>query len=314
MAEVKKDAPAPAEKKGNGGLIVLIILLVLALGGIGFLFYQNGELSAELEDTKSQLTESNNNVDDLTSDLDAQIEEYKVLAAQYDSLGYDNSELQDLIAGLEDEKQSLRAQLNSSNADRNALRRKVKKLLAESELTKQEYQEKIERLTFAVDSLGEEIDVLYSERADMVIQNATLEQKVAVASVLRTKNQEIYFLSPKGKEVKKDIYKASKIKTLIVKCNLEKNAVAAQDKKDFVLRIVEPSGNVLFSLETGGGSFEDANGETKFYTQKTNFLYDNSGQPLNFTYEKGDQYLAGDHKVEIYAEGYKIWEGSFVIK
>ncbi len=314
MAEVNKESIAPAEKKGNGGLIVLIILLVLSLGGIGFLFYQNGELTTQLEDTKSELAASHNDVESLTSDLDAQIEEYKLLAEQYDSLGYDNSELQELISGLEEEKQSIKAQLNSSNADRNALRRKVKKLLAESELTKQEFQERIERLTFAVDSLGEEIDVLYSERADMVISNATLEQKVAVASVLRTKSQEIFFLSPKGKEIKKDEYKASKIKTLIIKCLLEKNAVAAQDKKEFVLRIVEPSGNVLFSLETGGGSFEDSNGDTKFYTQKTNFLYDNTGQPLNFTYEKGDQYLAGEHKVEVYAEGYRIWEGSFQIK
>lgn len=303
------------EKSGsNGGIIVLVILLILALAGAGYLFYQVTELQAQLDSTEGDLVETTQEKDDLTSNLDAQIKEYEKLREDYEQRGLDVEELNSQIALLNEERDSYKAKLKSANADRRALNRRVNKLLAQSELDKQKLLEHIERLEFAKDSLSEEIDVLVEERSDLVIDNATLEQKVAVASILSAEDISISFLNSRGKEDTKGPFKASKANTLLVKSFLADNKVAEQDEKEFILRVVEPSGNVLFSLETGGGSFEAKDSTTKFFTQRKQLLYDNTNQPINFTYEKGDEYLEGVYKVEIYGDGYVIGESEFEIK
>ena len=90
--------------------------------------------------------------------------------------------------------------------------------------------------------------------------------------------------------------------------------MAKKDTKELILRIIEPSGTVLFDLSSGGGSFTNAEGKTDFYTDKQNVMFDNSKQTITFLYSKGSEYEEGTYKVEVYAQGYLIGEGSFVVK
>ena len=99
-----------------------------------------------------------------------------------------------------------------------------------------------------------------------------------------------------------------------MKLNLADNKVAKKDTKEIILRIIEPSGTVLFDLSSGGGSFTNADGRTDFYTDKQALLFDNSKQQVTFLYNKGSEYEVGKYTVQIYGNGYLIGEESFTVK
>lgn len=321
MAEETKtpgqEAAQPEAGNSGGskaGIIILVILLTAALGGAGYLFYQVTELQKQLAETSSSLEKTTEEKDSMESDLKVKIEEFEALRADYEERGLAIDDLDEQIALLKNEMDTYKARLNSANADKRALNRRINKVLAQAELEKQKLLEHIERLEFAKDSLGEEVEMLYEERGEYIVENATLEQKVAVASILKAEDIVVTALNAKGKEDDKLPFKAKKVSSLIIRSTLADNKVAEQSNKEFYLRIIEPSGNVLFSLETGGGSFEANDNKTKFYTQKKSLLFDNTNQPLNFTYEKGEEYVEGNYKVEIYCNGYKVGESEFEMK
>jgi hypothetical protein len=43
-------------------------------------------------------------------------------------------------------------------------------------------------------------------------------------------------------------------------------------------------------------------------------IFDNSGQELTFYYEKGSDYISGEHVVKIYLDNYQIGSKSFTVK
>jgi hypothetical protein len=47
---------------------------------------------------------------------------------------------------------------------------------------------------------------------------------------------------------------------------------------------------------------------------KQTVLFENKGQKVAFEYRKGSAYKPGNYKVEIYCEGFKIGESTFLVK
>ncbi len=83
--------------------------------------------------------------------------------------------------------------------------------------------------------------------------------------------------------------------------------------KDIYMRLIEPDGAALYDLATGGGTFM-IDGKETFYTAKQEILFDNSRQAVTFVYDKGNPYKEGKHTIELYADGYMIGQGAFVVK
>jgi len=63
----------------------------------------------------------------------------------------------------------------------------------------------------------------------------------------------------------------------------------------------------------GSGTFT-VNGAEQFYTVKQDILFDNTGEPLTFYYEKGSDYVSGDHEVRIFVDDYQIGSRTFSVK
>ena len=59
-----------------------------------------------------------------------------------------------------------------------------------------------------------------------------------------------------------------------------------------------PDGAALYNLSNGGGTFT-VDGQESFYTQKQDVVYENTHQPVEFTYAKGADYKKGIHTVEL---------------
>jgi chromosome segregation ATPase len=194
-------------------------------------------------------------------------------------------------------------------------------------------KDKVEGYELLLKNKDEEIDKLKSVNKELLTENKTLKtqknsladtinqlsqtkdelaSKVAIASQLKAENIRIVALNNREKE-KESPFKNRQISKLRIDFNLAENEVAPVEGKKILIRIIDESGQVLFDVARGSGTFM-FEGKEEFFTAAQEILFDNTKQKLSFIYEKGSDYPEGNYTVEIYADTYKIGNGQFSVK
>lgn len=312
---VTKKAEEPKSGGGNKGIIIVLVIIILALGGLtGYLFNNKSELESTMAAQESKIEETVAELDNVTAELEEQALKYEKLAADYAAIGEENSELLAKAEELREEAKKWKNSANSNASQRKALEKEIAKLKANAQVDLIAKDEELQRIKLFADSLKASNDSLHTIQGQIVEENTSLSDLVRVASVLKAEGLTITAINEKNKEYDGGEYKVKQVEKLRVKFSLAENKVAKKDAKEIILRIIEPSGTVLFDLSSGGGSFTNAEGKTDFYTDKQNIVFDNSKQIITFLYSKGSEYEVGTYKTEIYGNGYLIGEGSFVVK
>jgi hypothetical protein len=146
-------------------------------------------------------------------------------------------------------------------------------------------------------------------------RNRELTAKVTRASALLAQFVQVIALSDKNKERDGGVYRASKVDKIKVIFQLQPNPIAKQEMKTIFMRVLDPDGAMLYDSAVGSGNF-DLFGKESTYTVKKDIQFQNNGQGVEIIYGRGTaiQYREGHYKIELYAEGFKIGEGSFDIK
>jgi hypothetical protein len=301
-----------ASKKSDKKVLLLGIIIVLALiNGITlYLHYKDSEEKQEvLAGKEEELGKTYSRLDSVHRELKFKIIELRNLGANVDSLVV----IQKL---LEKEKTNLRSSRNVALANLNKLNDKLE---GYETLLKQQ-DEKISKLEQINKALLTENTGLKTEKNklnDSISQLSEvknqLNEKVALASVLKAENIVVKSVSESGKEKEGGEYKARQLDAVRVQFNIAENKVAKFEPKDIYLSITDPDGSPLYDVASGSGTFIH-NGKEQFYTAKQNILFDNTQQKLSFDYKKGSEYKKGTYKVEIFSEGYKIGNQSFLVK
>lgn len=277
---------------------------MLAMATAGYFLFRNQELQ-ELNVAKdAELKLTLFKLDSMGNELDQRIEE--VL-----ELGGNIEDLQKIQAELEEEKAQI---LVSKNKELAQVRDRVegyRELLLQKDIEIEKLREVNSSLLTENITLKDEKNELNRSISDLGKTQKDLERKVEVASKLQAENIRIRALSRSGKE-REDSFKSRQIDRLIIGFNLVKNDVAPIGGKEILIRIVDPNGNVLFDVATGSGTFILDNKE-EFYTAKQDILFDNTGQSLNFDYNKGSDYGLGQHTLTIYADGMEIGSANFIV-
>lgn len=307
---------APKEKSGgNKGLVIFLVIVILGLaGGLGYMITKNNQLKDEKAQQASEFSEKEDNYEkeiaDLDSKVEAKIAELKKLAEERDALQLDNEDLKKSIAALEKQRNIYRNKANRSQKEVSEL----KALLEESKEIIAKQTEELAKQKATIDTLSLQNAMKDSTISQMTEVGAQKDEKIAIASILEAENFNITVMNDKGKVYDKQPFKSKHASILNVTFKLADNKVAEKEQKEFLLRIIEPNGTVLFDLATGGGSFQKENGKTDFYTSKQELMFDNSKQEISFVYTKGSEYEEGVYAVEIFSGGHKIGETSFEIK
>ena len=300
------------EKQGSRKILLTIFIIVLiALNGVLlYLNIKNKEESDQkdvvIEAKDAELDATSAKMDSISKELDLRITEVQKLGGDVETLTQAKNQLE---------------------KDRNALR-------TASSAERRRLQEKIEAYETLLTNKDEEIAKLRSVNEELFSENTTLKtqknqlnesineiertkqalaEKVAVASALKSENLVINAINEKGKERDGGEYRAKQVDKIKISFNLAENNVAEIESKDIYMRLIEPDGAALFDLATGGGTFA-YEGKESFYTAKKQILFDNTRQNVTFVYDKGNPYKSGKHIVELYADGYLIGTGSFVVK
>jgi len=310
----ERDTMNDNEKSAKGGskkgLIIAFIIFMLAVNG--GLIYLNFNKSTQLEEKDLTIVDQKKEIETKNTELKAAIAELEAKKLELAKYGADTTRLHD---ELESVKERLRTQQNYQGAYFKIKKEleNIKFLASQTEIELNKYKAQVDTLMVYNTKLKDEISKKDETVNSLKTSTNELAQKVQLAAVLKAENVQTFTLSAKGKEKEGGEYKAKDIDLLRVSFLVGENRVAKTGGKEIILRVIEPDGGALFDLGTGGGSFM-FEGKEMFYTQKQDIIYDTKSQQITFDYKKGTPYKIGEHRIEIYSDGYKIGESTFNVK
>lgn len=309
MTENTQSSATPQKNNGGAGRTILIVILALAVVGLGVFTYLQMQENKELEDTKAQIeAERDSYIEELNKVSKELDEKIRVI----DSLGGDITELIEVRARLETEKEQIR---RSKDLQLRDLRDKVEGyeyLLKEKDKEIEKLQKMTESLMTENTELKNEQNELKSTVSSLNVQKTELEEKVTIASQLKAENIKTVAINNRGKE-RDGEFRPKHIEQLKIDFNLAKNDVAPIGGRDILIRIIDPQGNALFDVATGSGTFV-LDGREIFYTAKQEILFDNTQQKIGFVYQKTKEFTEGKYTIEIYEGNRQIGKTYFVVK
>jgi predicted nuclease with TOPRIM domain len=301
------------------------LILALALAGIfGYLYFNEKQESTQknvsITEKTQELLRTNTKLDSISAQLDAKIAEVTALGGQVE-------ELEALKAQLERDKKQLMSSKNFSSKEFQAKIKNYEALLLEKDAELAKLREENAILNNQNQVLNSENSGLKSTNSELKsvkealsdsvyrvgVQNKELSEKVTLAAALRPMNYSVSAINSRGKERDGEEFKARRVDRVKVAFKLAENPLTKKENKTVYMRMVDPTGSVISDMATGSGAFNFGGKET-IYTAKQNIMYSNSGQTVEFIYNRGSNYEKGTYKVELYADGFRIGQTSFTIK
>jgi hypothetical protein len=310
MTENTKFSAATTEtpkKKNKVAIIIALMAIIIIVQGIKIYLdsQEKQEVVTQLTSTEQELETTMKRLNEISTELNAKIEEVT-------KLGGDVTDLQTAKAEIENE---LKRTKRATGKEIKALKDRVEGY----ELLLKTKDEEIEQLKTVNKELLTENKTLKTQknvlgdsikRLDQTTQQ--LATKVAIASQLKAENFKIVALNDRGKE-RESPFRARQIARLKVDFNIAENTVAPIEGKKIMIRIIDENGQVLFDVARGSGTFM-LNNKEEFYTAAQEILFDNTRQRISFTYEKGSEYASGNYTLEVYTDDYLMGSGEFVVK
>jgi DNA repair exonuclease SbcCD ATPase subunit len=299
--------PEPKKSSNKAGIIIGILLIIVVVQSIKiYLDYQDKvEVKQVLATTEEDLASTMQRLNDVNLELEQKINEIAKLGGD--------------VTELEKAKAEVMAELKRSNTRNSKAIKELKDRLSGYEELLKIKDDEIDKLKSVNKELFSENRTLktkqnvLSDSLNRVTKNKEeLATKVAIASQLKAENISLVSVSSKGRE-KEPPFRKKQLEKIKIEFTIADNKVAPIEGKQIMIRVIDENGQPIFDTAKGSGTFM-VNGKEEFYTAAQEILFDNTGQKLIFTYDKGSEYIAGTYQVEIYTDGYLMGTTKFDVK
>jgi hypothetical protein len=294
--------------KKNSNVIYFLIVVILALLGTDVYLYVKKNKSDERivyqSDEKSRLQTE-------LDSLEAQVEQVNAgkaklsveMQAKNDSL---KTKIRVLRGELAKGKLTV-AELSKAQEDVKQLRYFVTKYTADIEELKQQNAS----LTTERDTLKTNLSAVSEKASTLQKQNQDLSTKVQVASALKVGMAEVvaYKIKGSGKEV--SVTRANPAKKVKINFTIASNAVAVKGPHDIFVRVIDPTGNLITSTDSGTFS---SDGQDLQYTYKTSIDYKDDGSSFTIDWVNPVAFQKGAYTVLLYADGYTMGKAGLTLK
>lgn len=304
---------ATTEQKKSPTVPILIVIILVLLGVVGYLLYSNSDKSTTIAQQEDKIEADSATINAKVKELEELNLALTRAKMEMDELGKSNDTLNQQLAQLNEYIKQVKAGNAKQINNLSSKLAEYKKLLEVKDKEIVSLRAKTDSLTTEVGTLNQQKSQMNDSIAALNSVKTELAEKVAIASVLKAENIRVTAINKKDKELSKDEYKSKDIVKLKVMFNLGDNKVARKDNKQIHFRLIEPSGTVLYDAAAGGGFF-NADGKDIPYTDKKSVKFDNTKQQVGFVYVKGSEYKSGNYTVEIYGDGIKIGDTQFIVK
>lgn len=300
-----------------------LIIMTLAAGAFGFLYFDQKNVANEREavimEKAKELVYTETKLDSVAAALDAKIGEVKALGGNVDDLLKVKARLEsDKAMLLKGNKVEIAKYVGKIKEYETFLAQKdedIAKLRGENEVLISSNQTlNTENVTLKTDRevLTKDKQVLTDSVNTISNQNKELAEKVTIGAALRAQNVRVLAINKRGKEKEDSQYKAKRVEKIKVVFSLPQNELTKQEDKEIVMRLIDADGGVV-SHDAINSKFV-LKGQELAYTVKDRVSFTNNNQFVEMVYDNTERFKPGSYNVELYAEGFKIGTGNFVIK
>ena len=287
-------------------LIYILTFSIIFFLGVSIYFIYNNYKNEEIR-IKQQYE-----LDELYLDLDSVSNVLNDKILTISQLGGDIDSLLILKENIELEKREFRSR---AYAQINRLQGKVEGyrelLIAQDEeieklkkLNEQLYEENKEQKV--------EINNLNSTISNINRSNQKLEEQIEEAGRLELKDIQVKGIYRNGSE-KLNSFKERSLSKINIEFKVLENSLSKIQVIGIYLIIMNPSGQVLYDISRGSGSFTFEKREI-FYSIKDEILIDRSEMKYDLEYIKSEDLEKGTYEVIIYTNNYEIGRSEFIIK
>lgn len=293
------------QNKGKKGTLWIVLLLLSV--ALNVYQWQNHSTSVNMYEQKvDTLVVERVNVEKELSDSRAELEKYRGISANLDSL------LNEAQAKIDEQAKKLKA-TSSNNANLKNMNADLQKQLAELRMLRDEYLTKIDSLLMVNKQLVDEKEQLTGQNQSL---SKNLESTVATASVLKSEYIKVKSFKRKGSGKFVETALARRTHKLEVCFDILDNRIAKQGEKTVYLKITEPGGKPVGNRSTGSSSFNTASGEEVMYATSAVIDYQGSkqNQCLSFEEQEDKKFAPGTYLIEIYVDGNLSGAGSYVLR
>jgi FtsZ-binding cell division protein ZapB len=277
-------------------LIFITVILTLALAFIVVSYFGQKKKMVEMETVLTQEKDS------LANELQKMIHGYDTMRTSNDTLN----------ARLEKEKERIK-KLLAINASNVTLIRKYR-----AEITTM--REIMKSYIVQIDSLNTRNKLLAAENQDIKLQmdevqktnvelskeREELSTKVVIASVIQAKD---ILATPLNKS-RKETTRLDRIDKIRVCFTLRENPIATAGEKTVYLRILRPDS---LAITSSPDNLFDFNGSKMIYTASRKADYMNQDIEMCIFVDNTGDFIVGTFKAELYLEGSRIGETTFMI-
>lgn len=298
-----QDINDTSERRSGSGVVIFLSILALILAiGAAYLLRENLSARYEAEAAKLKVNELSEERTELLAQLDE-------LQAKYDKMAPEHQEMDSLLRLERRRVGQLRAQISGGGP------------LSGTQVN--EYRQKIEELELQLEEFRQQIDVLLEENLaltgenaqirstltqtttrnqELEIKNQDLEQKVEKASILTISNLEFTALRERrrGDEPTDKARRTDKIRICFT---INQNLVANTGNRDFFVRIIDPSNQVLANSPDNTLIFE---AETIQYSIKRTINFQQESQDVCVIWDQDASFQKGYYNVVVFSEGNEV--------
>jgi len=305
----KKQATKPTdsgEKKGNTGMHIVYLLLILLVAGGGVYLYM------QMEEVKKALSETEVTLDNEIDLKEQNIAELNALKAEYEGLKSNNDSINQILNTKIEEIESLKKKVyfySRQSYDVSKYKKEIKQL---TEALKHTYKV-IDSLNVANKYLADSTDSLNSALTEQLKIDAEKTQEMEVmaekidrGSTLKVQN---LIAEPVNKKGKLSL-KAKKVTEIKIMGKIGENFVVDPGTKTIYARIIDPSGAVITESQDNSFEFED---EQLIFTTSKDIQYTNNETKLSMSF-KPKEVPTGKYEVKLFAEGKQIGSTGFFLK
>lgn len=293
-------------QRNNSSLKAIVVVLALLLAGsLAYIFKMTTDsttIQTELTKEKSEKATFLTELEDLKATYDKALEDNTTLS---DDLEAEREKVINLIADLKKSKGDA-VSMQKYRGQYNDLNKKMKSLMAENDMLKQQNQTLTTQRDSTVVVLGEQKRF----NDTLVVQNENLAKTVEKASKLNIMNLRTQAIKVRNSGKQIDTDKASRADQLKVCFAIAPNAVAKSGDKTYYVQIIDSKSNVLGDKKT-----ENFGDMTLTYSFTTSVAYDNKAVDVcEFLDRKGKDFEKGTYFVNIFDKSELVSKTSFSLR
>lgn len=313
-------------KKRDGLYIIIILLLLIAGGYMGYLISEKNKTLNQCDNEKAELVAEMEALNEMMHDEGLAIGEnlrqnLENMIVQYDDMEIQNQAMADSIQAQKDKIATLITELDNAKGDRKHYMSKVYMLQKETETLRsimKDYIRTIDSLNMVnqglvvdLDKTREDLNVVSTERDDYKVQTENLTDKVNKGSKLSAFSFLTEGIKEKGTGSYKETDRASTC-THIRSCfTLGENTIATPGDKTVYMRIITPGGSVLYT--NNNNTFKSGD-QSLLYSDKKVVNYQNQQVDVCIFHKLTGTIEKGNYVCQIYCEGTMIGSNNFVLK